>query len=54
MKYYVVFAYQGKPICGCWKEGKDKEEAIEKAEFAIMVNYPETKYDETYITEERE
>ena len=54
MKYYIVFAYEGKAICGCWKAGKDKEEAIENAEFAIAALHPEVKYDETYITNQAE
>ena len=54
MTYYVVFEYEGKPVCGCWQRGKDKEEATLKAEFALLAACPDIKYDNTFIRESKE
>ena len=49
---YILFYYKGKPVCGCWREGKDREECAEKAEWALICNYPNVDYDDFTITRE--
>ena len=45
-KFFVVFYYKGKKICSCWKEGKDKEDAVMNAEWALACKYPDVLFDE--------
>lgn len=44
--YLVVFYNKGKKICSCWKDGKNKEDAMLKAEFSLMCKYSNVEYDE--------
>ena len=52
MTCYIVFYNKGKPICGVWKRGKDREECAQKAEWALLCNYPDVDYDDFTITRE--
>lgn len=47
--YYVLFKKDGIPVCSCWTEGTDEEDAKMKAEFALICRYSNVEYDEVAI-----
>ena len=52
-EFYILFKHKGRDICGCWKEGKDEDEAISKASWGLICNYPNVSFDETLVTNKR-
>lgn len=51
-KFLIMFYYKGKKVCSCWKEGKDKEDAVMNAEWALVCKYPDVLFDEVSVCEE--
>lgn len=49
-KFYVLFKYKGKEICGRWMEGTDEEDAISKASWHLICHYPNVKFDNAIVT----
>ena len=55
MKSYYVMFYNGEnKVCGTRKRANSKEEAIEKAEWAIMCHYPNVTYTSCEVISEAE
>lgn len=52
-KFYILFKYKGKNICGCWKEGLNEEDARIKAEWFTICHYPNINWDEALVVNRR-
>lgn len=52
--YYVMFILDGKDICGVWKRAKNEDQAILDAEFSLICNYPNVRYNGYYIANVKE
>ena len=47
--YLVSFYNNGVKICTCWENGKDADEAMEKASFALMCKYSNVDFNEVRV-----
>lgn len=45
----VLFSYKGDKVCTTIKSGKDEDEILLNAEFALICRYPNVKYDKVEI-----
>lgn len=48
-RYLIAFYNKGVKICTYWKDGKNKEEAVCKAEFIMTTKYPNISYDDIRV-----
>ena len=49
--YTVTFWKQGRRVCSCVKEGKDADDAMLNAGFALLFQHPDVEYDDVTASE---